>query len=82
MRSSLRRPLLFQLVEESREINEVNEKPFHVQMREEEQVSCQTTRATKREKTLRVCSDANATARVVLELGVDGISKRPKTVIT
>ena len=32
--------------------------------------------------TLRVCSDANATAGVVLELGVDGISKRPNTVIT
>jgi len=31
-----------------------NKKPFHVKMREEEQVSCPTTRATKREKTLSV----------------------------
>ena len=30
----------------------------------------------------RVCSDANATAGVVLGLGVDGISKHPNTVIT
>ena len=30
---------------------------------------------------LRVCSDANATAGVVLGLGVDGISKRPNTAI-
>ena len=30
----------------------------------------------------RVCSDANATAGVVLGLGVDGISKRPNTAIT
>ena len=34
------------------------------------------------EFSLRVCSDANATTRVVLGLGVDGISKHPNTVIT
>ena len=31
---------------------------------------------------LRVCLDANATAGVVLGLGVDGISKPPNMVIT
>ena len=34
------------------------------------------------DRCIRVCSDANATAGVVLGLGVDGISKHPNTVIT
>ena len=32
--------------------------------------------------TFRVCLDANASARVVLGLGVDGISKCPNMAIT